>query len=124
MVRVAREPLAPVLDDDRHALTSDLTDHRSIVQRRPLPASSLLRRMPRGRQADELKTIITAEVDIADVRAERWHDVLDNGAADRFWIERAGQRRRQLLKPPRSLLAAASLRDVAIRLEHEAPPGV
>src|SRR5918995_2968007 len=115
MVRVARQPLAPRLDDDRHAMASDLADHRSIVHRHPLPASPLLWRVPRCRQTDELAAVIAAEVDIADVGAERGHDVLDNGDPDCLWIERAGERRRQLLEPLRSLLAAASLGDVAIR---------
>src|SRR5215207_954281 len=124
MVRVARQPLVPGLEDDRLALAGDLADDRSIVHRHPLPASPLLRRMPRGCQADEITAIITAEVDIAEVGAECRHDVLDDGDADGLRIERAGQRRCQLLELSRSLLAAPSLCDVAVRLEDVASTSI
>src|SRR5215203_314919 len=121
---VARQPLTPSLYDDRPAMAGDLAHHRPIVDRYPLPLSSPFRRVPCRRQTEELTAIIATQVDIADVGAERGHDVLDNGHADRFRIERAGQRLRQFLEPPRSLLAASALCDVAIRLEHVASTSV
>src|SRR5215213_8851385 len=120
MVWVACQPLAPGLHEDWNATASDLADHRLSVDRHPLPESPLLRRMPRRRQTDELATIIAAEVDIADYGAKRGDHVLDDGQADRLWIERASQRGRELLEPPCSLFAAVPLGDVTIRLEHVA----
>ena len=76
--------------------------------------------MPGRRQADELIGINIAQIDIADVGAERGYDMLDNDDPDCLWIERASERRRQLLEPSRSLFAAVALGDVAIRLHHVA----